>query len=66
MAYIGNRFINRRRMLHEGLGLTAGALILRPTALRAADKAQTAVPPSVVTMPPRKWGIDVPSRLMGE
>jgi len=47
-----------RRMLTKGLGLTAGALLLEPAA--AADKAHTAVPPSVVTMPPRQWGKDAP------
>ena len=51
---------NRRGLLTRGLGLSAGALALKPTALLAAAKAETAVPPSVVTMPPRQWGGDAP------
>ena len=53
------RIINRRA-LTKGLGLATGALMLEPSALRAAGKAETAVPPSVVTVPPRRWGKDAP------
>ena len=44
---------NRRKALTKGLGLTAGPLMSKPmAALGAAGKAETAVPPNVVTMPP--------------
>ena len=50
--------VDRRGLLAQGF--SASAVMLEPSALLAADKAQTAVPPSVVTMPPRQWGKDAP------
>ena len=47
-----------RRILIAG-GCSALPLLAAPRA-PAADKAQTAVPPSVITQPPRLWGKDAP------
>jgi hypothetical protein len=55
-----NRFTNRRAILAKKFGLMGGALTWKPQALWAAGKAETAVPPSSVTMPPGLWGKDVP------
>ncbi len=52
------RLVNRRMAVT--LGLSAGAMILKPGAGLAAVKPETAVPPSVVTMLPRQWGKDAP------
>src|SRR5689334_24232088 len=52
-----NAPINRRHVIAGGC--SALPLIAAPRVL-AADKAQTAVPPSVITMPPRQWGKDAP------
>ena len=50
-----NRQINRRGVL------AAGSLVLAaPPFARAAGKAETAVPPSVITQPARLWGKDAP------
>jgi hypothetical protein len=54
-----NRFTNRRAILAKRFGLMGRALTWKPAALCAAGKAETAVPPSSVTMPPRLWGKDV-------
>jgi len=51
------RILSRRSVME---GLAAGSLMLPPAAGHAAGKAETAVPPSVVTSPPRQWGTDAP------
>src|ERR1043165_8343096 len=51
---------DRRDLLATSLSLAAAAVALKPAALRAAEKAVTAVAPSIVTMPPRQWGKDAP------
>ena len=50
------QLIDRR----QALALSAGAMLLPARAGVAQTKAQTAVPPSVITMPPRQWGRDAP------
>ena len=52
-----NRPINRRKLIAGGC--SALPLITAPGVL-AAVKAETAVPPSVITQPPRQWGRDAP------
>ena len=54
------RVLNRRTAVTGALGFSAGAMISRPMAVLAAGKAETATPPSVITMPPRQWGRDAP------
>ena len=49
--------INRRTLIAGGC--SALPLITGPRVL-AAVKAETAVPPSVITQPPRQWGKDAP------
>ena len=51
-------WIDRRKALAGGF--SAGAVLLYARAGGAQTKAQTAVPPSVITAPPRQWGKDAP------
>ena len=50
--------IDRRK----ALAVSAGAMLLPARAVwaQAQIKAQTAIPPSVITMPPRQWSRDAP------
>jgi gluconolactonase len=51
----GQQPIDRRRTLAG-----AGAILLHSPAAWAQARAQTAIPPSVITTPPRQWGADAP------
>ncbi len=55
-----NRIVNRRKAITHAVGLSAAAMALKPGTVLAAGKPEIAIPPSVVTMPPRQWGREAP------